>query len=71
MKRIAKNDKFGFTLVEMVLVIFIIIVLAAILLYGLVRLINMSETKSSHVSSHQNLVDDAQHEVDGLLPHGA
>ena len=67
MKRTAKSNKKGFTLVEMVLVVFIVIVMSAVLLYGITSFISYSRNKSEKVSTHMSNVDHAAEEVDGLL----
>ena len=67
MKRTAKNSKKGFTLVEMVLVIFIVIVMSAVLLYGITSFITYSRNKSEKVSTHMSDVDQAAEQVDNLL----
>ena len=67
MKRTAKNNKKGFTLVEMVLVVFIVIVMSAVLLYGLMNLVTYSRNKSAKVSTHMSSVDHAAEDVDNLL----
>ena len=67
MKRTAKSNKKGFTLVEMVLVVFIVIVMSAVLLYGLTSFISYSRNKSVKVSTHMSNVDMAAEKVDTLL----
>ena len=67
MKRTSKNSKKGFTLVEMVLVIFIILVMSAVLLYGITSLIDYSRNSTEKVSTHISSVDHAAEDVDNLL----
>jgi type IV pilus assembly protein PilA len=51
MKKISKSKK-GFTLVEMVLVIAIIVILAAVILMSVANIIEDAQTGASKVSEH-------------------
>ncbi|MCR5592284.1 MAG: type II secretion system GspH family protein [Saccharofermentans sp.] len=51
MKKIQKTKK-GFTLIEMVLVIAIIVILAAVLLMNIAGYINRSRNAASSISAH-------------------
>lgn len=51
MKKISKSKK-GFTLVEMVLVIAIIVILAAVMLIGISSYISKARTGASAVAAH-------------------
>ena len=51
MKKTSKSSKAGFTLLEMVLVLFIIIVLAAVLMLDISVFMNAAHTQSDKVSS--------------------
>ena len=56
MKRIAKNKR-GFTLIEMVLVIAIILILAAVLIIGIGSYIQNANTAASKVSAHNSSIN--------------
>ena len=53
MKKIQKSKK-GFTLVEMVLVIAIIVILAAVLLLGIGTYLNAANSAASSITAHNN-----------------
>lgn len=53
MKRIMKSRK-GFTLVEMVLVIAIIVILASVMLMGVGRYVKYAKTAQSDLKSHMD-----------------
>ena len=53
MKKIQKSKK-GFTLVEMVLVIAIIVILAAVLLLGIGQYLNAANAAASSITDHNN-----------------
>lgn len=52
MKKCSKNGKRGFTLVEMVLVIAIIVILAAVMLLGVTGYIEKAEKAAGDLSAH-------------------
>lgn len=52
MRRMCKENKKGFTLVEMVLVIAIIVILAAVMLIGIQGYIESAENAKVDVSKH-------------------
>ena len=56
MKKIQKSKK-GFTLIEMVLVIAIIVILAAVLILGIGGYIQRANNASASVSAHNSMVD--------------
>jgi type IV pilus assembly protein PilA len=56
MKKIQKSKK-GFTLVEMVLVIAIIVILAAVLVIGITKYLNGANAAKKSISEHQSAVD--------------
>ena len=58
MKKIQKNKK-GFTLIEMVLVIAIILILASVLVISIGSYITSANTAASKVSTHNSLINDA------------
>lgn len=51
MKKISKNKK-GFTLVEMVIVIAIILILASVIIFSVSRFINAATSAKDSVSKH-------------------
>ena len=55
MKKITKSRK-GFTLIEMVLVIAIIVILAAVLVFGTVGYLNKSKNAAASLSVHNSKV---------------
>ena len=55
MKRISKNKQ-GFTLIEMVLVIAIILILAAVLIIGIGSYIQNANKAASKVSAHNSSI---------------
>ena len=62
MKRIYKDRK-GFTLVEMVLVIAIIIILAAVLIFGIGFYLSAANAAASSVTSHNDSVNYVTDEI--------
>ena len=66
MKRIGKTRK-GFTLVEMVLVIAIIVILAGVLIVGIGSYLNKAKIASSSVTAHNSSVEYVNAEVDRQL----
>jgi len=56
MKKIQKNKK-GFTLIEMVLVIAIIVILASVLFLSVSNYINKANTAKAQMSSHNSALD--------------
>ena len=56
MKKIQKSKK-GFTLVEMVLVIAIIVILAAVLIIGVTQYLNAANAASKSISEHGSAVE--------------
>ena len=62
MKKIQKSKK-GFTLVEMVLVIAIIVILAAVLLIGITKYLNGANAATKSISMHQSTVDQVVQDV--------
>ena len=62
MKKIQKSKK-GFTLVEMVLVIAIIVILAAVLIIGITKYLNGANAATKSISMHQSTVDQVVQDV--------
>lgn len=63
MKKVFKN-KSGFTLVEMVLVIAIIVILAAVLIIGVGDYIKRARNAANSVSKHNSDITVAINEID-------
>jgi len=68
MRRIGKTRK-GFTLVEMVLVIAIIVILAGVLVIGIGSYLNKARAATSSVTAHNSSVEMLNSEVDYQLTH--
>ena len=62
MKKIQKTKK-GFTLIEMVLVIAIIVILAAVLIMGVAGYLNKAKNAAASVSAHNSAVDVVNAEI--------
>ena len=65
MKKIQKSKK-GFTLVEMVLVIAIIVILAAVLIMGVGGYLKKARNAAASVSAHNSAVDEVNAEIGTL-----
>lgn len=57
MKKISKNKK-GFTLVEMVIVIAIILILASVIIFSVSRFINAAASAKDSVGKHNDEISD-------------
>lgn len=66
MKKIVKSRK-GFTLVEMVLVIAIIVILAAVLVLGIGSYLNKAKAAASSVTVHNSSISVVSSEIDAAL----
>ena len=66
MKKIQKSKK-GFTLVEMVLVIAIIVILAAVLVLGIGTYLNKAKAAASSVAKHNSDVNSVDAEIEAQL----
>ena len=66
MKKIQKSKK-GFTLVEMVLVIAIIVILAAVLLFGVAQYLNAANKAKNSISAHNSAIDDVTSKLGDLF----
>lgn len=63
MKKIQKSKK-GFTLIEMVLVIAIIVILAAVLVMNIGTYLNKSKSAASSVDSHNDAISEVVAEIE-------
>ena len=66
MKKIQKSKK-GFTLVEMVLVIAIIVILAAVLLFGVSQYLNAANKAKASISEHNSNINYVTSQVSGIF----
>ena len=66
MKKIQKSKK-GFTLVEMVLVIAIIVILAAVLVLGIGAYLKKARAAASSVTEHNSSVEVVNQAIDQVL----
>ena len=66
MKKLNKSRK-GFTLVEMVLVIAIIVILAAVLVLGIGQYLNKAKAAASSVTNHNSSISILNSEIDDAL----
>ena len=66
MKKIQKSKK-GFTLVEMVLVIAIIVILAAVLVLGIGAYLTKAKAAASSVKDHNSSVEIVNQEINAAL----
>ncbi len=70
MRKMGKTRK-GFTLVEMVLVIAIIVILAGVLVVGIGTYLNKAASAASSVTAHNSSVEFLNSQVDKELGVGA
>ena len=66
MKKIQKTKK-GFTLIEMVLVIAIIVILAAVLVMSIGTYINRAKNAASSVAAHNSSISAVTQEIDNAV----
>ena len=66
MKKIQKNRK-GFTLVEMVLVIAIIVILAAVVFFSVASYITKAKSATSSIKEHNDAINTVTAEIDAIL----
>lgn len=66
MKKLIKTRK-GFTLVEMVLVIAIIVILAAVLVLGIGSYLNKAKAAASSVINHNNSISILTSEIEAAI----
>ena len=67
MKKIQKSKK-GFTLVEMVLVIAIIVILAAVLIFGVAKYISAANAAKQSISEHNSAVGNVNSAITSAVP---
>ncbi|MBR3340268.1 MAG: type II secretion system protein [Clostridiales bacterium] len=66
MKKIQKSKK-GFTLVEMVLVIAIIVILAAVLLFTVSKYLNAANAAKQSIEEHNSSIDEVTSAVSSVF----
>ena len=57
MKKISKNKK-GFTLVEMVIVIAIILILASVVIFSVTKFINAAKSAEESIGEHNDGIEE-------------
>ena len=62
MKKIQKNKK-GFTLVEMVLVIAIILILAAVIFFTVSEYLNKANSAKDSISKHNSAISEVWNQI--------
>lgn len=66
MKKVVKTRK-GFTLVEMVLVIAIIVILASVLVLGIGTYLNKAKAAASSVTTHNSSISILSSEIEDAI----
>lgn len=66
MKKIQKSKK-GFTLVEMVLVIAIIVILAAVLIIGVTKYLQAANAAKASIEQHNSAVGEVNSAIDAAV----
>lgn len=66
MKKIQKNKK-GFTLVEMVLVIAIIVILAAVVFFSVADYLNRAKSATKSIKEHNSAISEVVDAIDAEL----
>ena len=66
MRRIGKTRK-GFTLVEMVLVIAIIVILSMVIFFSVASYLGKAQSATSSVKEHNDQIETVTAEIDTLL----
>ncbi|MBQ0011790.1 MAG: type II secretion system protein [Clostridiales bacterium] len=66
MKKIQKNKK-GFTLVEMVLVIAIIVILAAVVFFSVADYLKKARSATSKIATHNKQIEDVTKDIENEL----
>ena len=67
MKLIRKNNQSGFTLIEMILVIAIIVILASVLFFSVTVYINNANTANGKVSTHNSLISSLSGDISSII----
>lgn len=70
MKRIVKkslSERWGFTLVEMVLVIAIIVILAVVVFFSVAKYMNAARSATSKVNAHNSAIEIVYNDVSGVF----
>ena len=67
MKKISKKNSRGFTLIEMVLVIAIIVILAAVLALNIGTYLGRAKNAASSVAEHNKSISDLTSVIDGKV----
>lgn len=65
MKKIQKNKK-GFTLIEMVLVVAIILILAAVMIMGIGTYMQTAKSAADSVSMHNATLENVSSQIDSI-----
>lgn len=63
MKKISKNKK-GFTLVEMVIVIAIILILASVVIFSVTKFINAAKSAEKSIGEHNDGIEEVVDDED-------
>ena len=66
MKKIQKNRK-GFTLIEMVLVIAIIVILAAVVVFSVKEYLDKARSATSKLNEDKSIVESVTADIDAAL----
>ena len=66
MKKIQKSKK-GFTLIEMILVIAIIVILASVLFISITGYINNANTAKGKVATHNSLITSLSADIQSIV----
>jgi len=66
MKKIQKSKR-GFTLIEMIIVIAIIVILASVLFFAVSEYLNRAKSAKGKISTHNAQISAAASEIDSLL----
>ncbi len=66
MKKIMKNRK-GFTLIEMIIVIAIIVILASVVFFAIQQYITAAQKSATSISQHNSEITSVYAAISGLL----
>ncbi len=67
MKKIC-HSKFGFTILELLAVIAIIVIISGVIYLGLVYRVKSADKTAATVSAHNSKTEIAQNQIDNLAP---